>query len=171
MGGFWRESLGTLAVVAAFVGGGLGWAALERAAYPGRAMAEHERPMEEPQVWLVDGFNLLHVAVLKGEERGEWWREPARARVLELADALPDPGAEVWVVFDGERPDAGQDRPGRVRQVFAPSADEWLVRRIKDSSRGTPVAVVTADRSLADRARHHGAQVVSPQAFAARCRG
>jgi len=32
------------------------------------------------------------------------------------------------------------------------------------------VAVVTADRQLAARARHHGAEIVSPRAFAARCR-
>jgi hypothetical protein len=166
----------TLAIVALFVGGGLGGAVLARAAYPGAAMAEghsgQARHSEPPRVWLVDGFNLLHAAVLQGRDRADWWRGSARARVLELADRFPDPEAEIWVVFDGEDPkdDAGREPP-RVRQVFAPSADEWLVRRVKQAPPGETVAVVTADRQLADRARHHGAEVISPRAFAERCRG
>jgi hypothetical protein len=132
-------------------------------------VADPEDPT--PRTWLVDGFNLLHAAVLRGRERQEWWRRAARDRVVELARGFDDPAAELVVVFDGERPpDEPEDAAARPRVVFAPSADEWLlaaVRREPDPSR---IAVVTADRQLADRARHRGASVVGPRAFAARCR-
>jgi hypothetical protein len=76
------------------------------------------------------------------------------------------------VVFDGPRPlpaPAEGEAAGAPRIAFAPSADEWLLRRVREAGPGA-VAVVTADRRLADRARARGAQVVSPQAFLARCR-
>jgi len=166
---FGREVAEALAVLALFVGLGLGGAWLGAAAYPRPAMAE--QAPEAPRIWLVDGFNVLHAAVLQGRDRREWWRGPARSRVLALAAELPDPDAEIWVVFDGTDPDDLEDgAPPRVRQVFAPSADDWMVRRVKATPRGAPITVVTADRQLADRARHHGAEIVSPRAFAERCK-
>ena len=175
---FWSESGGALALVALFVVVGLGGAALGSRPYSSAGMTdpidaeigdEYLDP-EEQRLWLVDGFNVLHAAVLKGRDRKEWWREPARARVLDLAGGLPDARAEIVVVFDGEDPDDASELPPRVQQVFAPSADDWLVRRVKQTPRGEPVTVVTADRQLANRARHHGAEIVSPRTFAARCR-
>jgi hypothetical protein len=80
----------------------------------------------------------------------------------------------VWVVFDGpdarELPDPGAAGGGgaRPRLVFAPSADDWLLRRARDAAPGE-VAIVTADRRLAARARSRGATVVSPREFLARC--
>ena len=179
--GFWSESGGALVIVALFVAGGLGAAALfeeppSRFGAGGASpysltMADpHAEESESSRVWLVDGFNLLHAAVLTGRERSEWWRRPARERVLELAAGLPEADAEIVVVFDGDDPGEPQPEASRVRQVFAPSADEWLVREVKSTPRGRAVAVVTADRKLADRARHHGAEIVSPRSFAERCR-
>lgn len=173
---FWSEPGGALALVLLFVTVGLGGAALGGRPYPSTAMDDpidvesRDEETEEQRLWLVDGFNVLHAAVLKGRDRKEWWREPARARVLDLAGGLPDARAEIVVVFDGEDPDDASELPPRVQQVFAPSADDWLVRRVKQTPRGDPVTVVTADRQLANRARHHGADVVSPRTFAARCR-
>jgi len=175
---FWSESGGALAVIGLFVVLGLGGAALAGGAYPPGAMADgSEREQGEAaasgadaRLWLVDGFNVLHAVVLKGRDRKEWWRGPKRARVLDLAGALPDAEAEIVVVFDGEAPEEAPELPPRVRQVFAPSADDWVVRRVKDAPPGAPVTVVTADRELADRARHHGAEIVSPRRFAERCR-
>jgi hypothetical protein len=170
---FWSEAGGALAVVGLFVTVGLGAAALADG-YPDPAVSDDETEWKtgpgEGHLWLVDGFNVLHAAVLKGRDRREWWRGPARARVLDLAGGLPDADAEIVVVFDGEDPDEAPELPPRVRQVFAPSADDWLVRRVKATPRGAPVTVVTADRQLADRARHHGAEIVSPRRFAERCR-
>jgi len=126
-----------------------------------------------PRVWLVDGFNLLHSALLGGEDRSGWWREAARRRVLDAAAQFDDPEAEIWVVFDGARP-AEEAELGRVRVVFAPSADDWLVARVRAEAGGQDggpprVAVVTADRQVAGRSRHRGAEVVAPQTFLSRC--
>ena len=57
--------------------------------------------------------------------------------------------------------------PGCLHVVFARSADDWLVKRVRAA--GEPVCVVTSDRQLADRARRRGAEVVSPRRFLARC--
>ncbi|MEZ4215799.1 MAG: NYN domain-containing protein [Myxococcota bacterium] len=89
----------------------------------------------------------------------------------------PPSAASVWVVFDGSRsPAAAPSTPGtesvaaggRLQSVFAPSADDWLVRRVKQARDPARVVVVTADRKLANRARHHGARVLSPREFLAR---
>jgi predicted RNA-binding protein with PIN domain len=126
-----------------------------------------------PRLWLVDGYNVLHAVLLgAGGREGAWWSEPARAGLLARAERLDDPGAEIWVVFDGPRPEAapGAAAPGaRVRRVFAASADEWLVARVRESPQPDRIAVVTADRRVADRARHRGARVVAPAEFLARC--
>ena len=53
-----------------------------------------------------------------------------------------------------------------MRAIFAPSADDFLLEQIGARER---VALVTADRRLAERARRRGARVVAPAAFLARC--
>jgi predicted RNA-binding protein with PIN domain len=137
-------------------------------------LADPDRPAAgapKPELWLVDGFNLLHAAVLRGRERREWWRGPARERVIALARCFDDPEAEVVVVFDGQKPpDEPLVEEGRVRVVFADSADEWLVKAVRQAPDPGRVVVVTADRQVAARARHRGAGVMGPREFAARCR-
>jgi predicted RNA-binding protein with PIN domain len=172
---FWRGVLETLLVVSGFLGFGLAWAEIEQRRtgaepYPPPAM---QTAPARPALWLVDGFNVLHAGVLHGRDRAEWWTQPRREQLLALAERFDDDAAEIWVVFDGQQP-AGEERasaPRRVRQVFAPSADDWLVARVRESPRPAAVAVVTADRSCAGRARHRGAQIVSPRTFLARCGG
>jgi predicted RNA-binding protein with PIN domain len=187
---FVRETLGTVAVMAAFValgatafvlGGGISAEPAEaiQPAYPRGLMnsATGSTPTqpsaEEPTAWLVDGFNLLHAAVLRGRDRKDWWGAEARGRVVELVRGLDAPGAEVIVVFDGRRPadepEEGEERVPRV--VFALSADDWLLAAVRRAPDPTRVVVVTADRQLADRARHRGARVLGPTAFRARCGG
>lgn len=144
-------------------------------AYPAAVAATHDADEApgEPHTWLVDGFNLMHAAVLKGRDRREWWRAEARARVLELVRGLDAPGAEVIVVFDGRRepdePDA--DDPPGPRVVFAASADEWMVAAVRRAADPSRIAVVTADRQVAERARHRGARVIGPTRFARLCVG
>jgi len=174
------ETLRALATIGLFVGIAVGWAALERhlaAVDPGRpvyspgAVALDPPPARpRPSLWLVDGFNLLHAAVLRsGDSRKEWWKSANRERVLDLARAFDDRDAELVVVFDGnEEPTEASDAGPRV--VFAAPADDWLLATVKAAANPQRVAVVTADRRLADRLRDRGAQVVSPSAFAARCR-
>lgn len=123
-------------------------------------------PSREPRTWLVDGFNVLHVGVLRGRVRGEWWRQTSRERLLSRTAGFDDPSAEVWVVFDGPHPPS--ECSGE-RVVFARSADEWLLRRVREAEAPDQVAVVTADRRLADRVRARGARVIAPGEFLRRC--
>jgi predicted RNA-binding protein with PIN domain len=120
--------------------------------------------------WLVDGFNVLHAGVLRGNDRQGWWREEMRARLLERIATFDEEAAELWVVFDGSGPPADAERRSvRPRVVFAPSADEWLLAEVREAADPSAIVVVTADRQLRDRVRHRGARVVSPRAFLARC--
>jgi YacP-like NYN domain-containing protein len=182
-GGALREAASALGLIAAFVLGGLALAVLEREAVPARgyAPAEMAREREEapgaaaegeaeaaPALWLVDGFNVLCAGVLRGRERAAFWSEPNRRALLERVARFDDPGARLVVVFDGQAPAAAPDCAGP-ESVYAACADDWIVARVRERA-GEPVAVVTADRQLAGRARHHGARVVAPLAFLARCR-
>ena len=126
---------------------------------------------EQPAIWLVDGFNVLHAGVLEGRDRGDWWRAASRAQLLTLAGSFDDPKAELWIVFDGplEAPAAPETR--RLRVVFAPSADEWLLSRLRSAPDPSRLGVVTGDRRLAIRSRRRGAQVIRPRDFLDRCRG
>ena len=169
-----RGAAEAAAVVAAFLACGLGWAAVQRGEggtppeppYP-EAVAPRERP--QPRIWLVDGYNVICAGVLGLESRERWWSESNRSQLLELAQRFDASEAELWVVFDGDRnPDPAP--PGRVQVVFAASADEWLLAQVRARA-GEEVAVVTADRPLADRARHRGARVVAPRDFVRRCLG
>lgn len=152
-------------------------------------------PNEPHEIWLVDGFNVLHSGLLGGRDRANWWTEPRRRELLARADrfdGLAGGRAQLWVVFDGDRdPDpqpadaAGDDppsdaaggaptgtrtaAPAAVRRVFAPSADAWLVDRVRRAEQPERHTVVTADRQVAGRVRARGARVVSPRAFLARC--
>ncbi len=166
--------------MAGFVAFGLGVALLERAARAtpySRDMGQQATEDEtgaRPAVWLVDGYNVLHAGVLRGRDRAGWWKAAAQARVVSAAEGFDDPRAEVWVVFDAARPEAASERcsvppEGRVRLVFTPSADEWIVRHVRTHAEPERLAVVTADRQVAERARHRGARVVSPLAFLRRC--
>ena len=183
-------TLEAAAVIIAVMGFGLGWAWLTNqtqpaeAAYPDFAMSTpgstgsspHPAPAStdaeaRPQVseWLIDGFNLLHTTLLGGEERRRWWTASGRERVLEAVEEATHSGEHphIWDVFDGSRP-APDESAGRLHAVFAPSADEWLVDRVRTAAEPGRVVVVTADRKLANRARHHGAVVLSPGDFLAR---
>jgi hypothetical protein len=172
-----------LGLMAAFVIGGLGLAALEREAGWGQdhyASSEMSVASEEgaenavaagdavcAAVWLVDGFNVLCTGLLGGRDRNGFWTDTGRNEVLARAARFDDPEARIVVVFDGPRPAEATERSCPER-VFAPSADAWILDalRVRGSERAT---VVSADRRLTGRARHRGALVVTPRAFLARC--
>jgi predicted RNA-binding protein with PIN domain len=172
--GFLAGALEALTIVAGFVLAGATWAALEARArapeppYPRVLVEEQDRsdPGAEPAVWLIDGFNVLHAGVLRGRDRREWWTEPRREALLRVVAAFDEPADRVFVVFDGRRP-PGEASAENV--VFAPSADDWLLERVRAAPEPGRVVVVTGDRQLADRVRHRGARVVSPRQFLARC--
>jgi len=143
----------------------------------------HRTPDESdraPTTWLVDGFNVLHAGILRGRDRREWWTEPRRLELLDRVSRFDGPCNELWVVFDGPRdaadasaaPDSSKAAAGEaspMQAVFADSADDWLLARVRAAEDPASIAVVTADRAVASRARHRGAQVVSPRTFLARC--
>lgn len=166
-----RGAAEAVALVAAFLGFGLGWAAVEGAtAAPAYPPAVAPKPGNPPPVWLVDGYNVLCAGALGLRDRTRWWSEANRRQLLELAERFDEPSAELWVVFDGDRsPDEAPIR--RVRVVFAAPADDWLLEQVKARAGDAEVALVTADRPLADRARHRGAVVVEPRLFVRRCMG
>jgi len=118
-------------------------------------------------LYLVDGFNVLHAAVLVGRERREWWGLSHQASVVALSDSFQ--GGEVWVIFDAR----GSDRVAgteRVQVRFAADADACIVELCAELRERRLVTVVTADRSLTDRAKHRGATRLSPWQFANQCR-
>lgn len=117
-------------------------------------------------LYLVDGFNLLHAAVLRGRDRREWWRAEQQARVVALAE--PFPGGEVWVIFDA-RGSARSGGSARVAVQHAADADARILELCAELRELRRVVVVTADRSLMDRARHRGASQLSPWQFAKQC--
>ena len=159
--------------MALFVAGGLAYATvLGGGALPASAPALYLPPamdpqQSEPRVWLVDGYNVLNVGLLAGRVREGWWTGAFRDELLGRAEAFEEDAAEIWVVFDGARP-GGDEHAGRVRSVFAPSADEWLLAQIRERD-PAQLALVTADRRLAARARSRGVEVIAPAAFLARC--
>ena len=167
----------TVVVIGGFVAFGLFWAALESDLEPGGEAYAHpmaETTSKTPRIWLVDGYNTVCAGLLGGRDRVQWWSTQRRAELMErLAgfEGLTDPSSEIWVVFDGASP-AQDDETGsrRIRSVFFPSADEWLVREVRDRANdGGVVAVVTDDRRLANRARDRGALILTPQEFLRCC--
>ena len=157
-----------LGIVAGFVAVGLGAAAWRSPAPSGPAgpatpplhsRSDGDGPtLPAPRVWLVDGFNALHVG---GAARPRAQRVVDRARAASSCSrrvrAFDDRAAEIWVVFDGRHPgEEPAEAHGRGPAViFAPSADDWLLARVREAARRR-VAVVTADRRLAARARDRG---------------
>ena len=108
-----------------------------------------------------------------------------------LPDAEQCSGDAVIIVFDASRTPPADTAPQHdvVRIVYAPNADAWMVSRCKEASQSAHdqapswcsasgelhedtggahdrmhpvVRLVTADRSLADRALVHGASTVKP---------
>ena len=132
------------------------------------AMTQVE-PAPTPSEWLVDGFNVVQVGMLGGQDRSQWWGVSHRARLLSHAAAFEPGQATVWIVFDGGHPRPESEVDGRTRVVFTPSADEWLVARVRGAEDPSRLVVVTADRRLAARVRHLGARIASPAEFLARC--
>lgn len=136
-----------------------------------------------PPLYLVDGYNFLHAVVLKGRERAAWWSPENQARAVSCILPLVGEGAETWVVFDrrGSAEASGVDAAGEAGSLggpasaeahgglqvhHAPDADDYIVSRCAELTSWREVVVVSADRSLVDRARHRGARGLSPWAFA-----
>jgi len=186
---FLRGALEALLVPLAFVALGVAWwGGVERAAparpvYPPLLMESNPtRPAagagvvaptgaESEESWLVDGFNVIQVGLLRDRSREGWWTSERREELMACAAGFEREGVHTWVVFDGPRERIRTEASGRLHEVFAVSADAWLVTRVKAAGDVARVVVVTADRRLANRVRHHGGRVVAPGDFLRECAG
>ncbi len=131
-------------------------------------------------------------AAPEGSAEPQWWSEARREHLASLAARLADPNAEICLVFDArhlleahESPQAhspqaqeseadeqlAHETDGkRIRIVFAPSADEWIVATVKEIQKTKrETRVVTADRVLANRVRCRGATIVPTDEFVELC--
>ena len=140
-------------------------------------------PLPAARLWLVDGYNVLHCAPFQRDQQSAavrsdspsadkpFWSATKREHLVAFARCFPDPNAEIWLVFDGTR---APEKPHRGEQPlilleFAPSADDWIVKRVRDAEHADQIAVVSGDRRLTGKTRHHGAAVVSPRLFLDHC--
>ncbi len=120
-------------------------------------------------VLIIDGFNVLHAVVLVGRDRAGWWQPVAQHRLVRRVEQLDVSYSSMWIVFDRRpstdeiREDVTSDDP-RIRVVYAPSADDWIVAEVERLSPQHTVTVVTADRPLRERVRRVGGTILSPSA-------
>lgn len=117
-------------------------------------------------LFLVDGYNFLHAVVLRGRSRAHFWSVENQARVVARVSSCAE--GEVWVVFDAA--EHNQERlpeGGEVRCLYAPDADARILELVAEHASTRRVVVVSADRSLCDRARNFGGVRCSPWEFAA----
>ena len=100
-----------------------------------------------------------------------WWkdRQGARVRLVEQLErwAAPD-GHQVTVVFEG--PTSPPIHSSAIRMQHAPkatanSADDEIVRMVRDDDSPSEINVVTSDATLADRARAAGAGIYAAARF------
>jgi predicted RNA-binding protein with PIN domain len=121
------------------------------------------------ELWLVDGFNVLHACVLAGRDRAQWW---SSERQRQIVDWIAPFGTNhrVCVVFDAATETSTRCEPSAacVELAYAPSADDAIVERVRAHPMPARIRVVSADRSLGDRCRHLGAQIERPWDFARR---
>lgn len=120
--------------------------------------------------WLVDGFNVLRVGgLIKDPEH--WWGPQERSSLISRAATIAGPDDFVFIVFDGPR-EATEDEaapvPG-VRVIFAPNADDWLLKAVRTNKGLRETFLVTGDRALLSRAQHRGATIISPKTFITYC--
>jgi len=124
-------------------------------------------------LYLIDGFNFLHAVVLKGRDRSRWWSPENQRAVRDWVALRPITGARAWIVFDQREPrppdeslarDGGPTEAPEVR--YAPDADAYILERCEQLRGTCEVVVVSADRSLVDRAKQRGARALSPWVFA-----
>ena len=125
--------------------------------------------MNDP-ILIIDGFNVLHAVVLVGRARAGWWQPTAQRRLVERVEQLTLSYPTIWIVFDrrpstNEVPEDVTSNDPRIRIVYAPSADDWIVQEVERLTPQHSVTVVTADRPLRERVRHVGGSLLSPLAL------
>jgi predicted RNA-binding protein with PIN domain len=100
-----------------------------------------------------------------GSRPDGWWRDRGRAMtalVERLEQWAAAEGADVTVVF--ERPPSPPIESSTINMAHAPkaapnSADDEIVRLVRDDSDPTEIRVATSDRVLSERVQAAGAHV------------
>ena len=117
--------------------------------------------------WIVDGMNVI------GTRPVGWWQD-RHAAMVRLVKML-----EQWAASDGEHVTVVFEQPPRppirstvIEIAHAPraradSADDEIVRLIREDAQPATVRVVTSDRWLVDRVHATGATVHSADSFRA----
>jgi predicted RNA-binding protein with PIN domain len=109
--------------------------------------------------WIVDAMNVI------GTRPDGWWkdRHGARVRLVEHLERWASPeGRQVIVVFEGPMSPPIHSQVIRIQhapRVGANSADDEIVRMVRDDNRPSEITVVTSDVALADRVRELGASL------------
>ena len=89
-----------------------------------------------------------------------------RAFLSALSSLHRSGGGRFLVYFDGEDPDRAAMPPGVAVRYSAPSsADEALLRRLREIEHPAEIIVVTNDRQLMTRCRNEGAKAITWQEF------
>lgn len=125
--------------------------------------------------WLIDAYNVLHAGLLHREQRTRFWKREHRERLVDRVRDFTLPKTTLFVAFDGDDPGRHEVAPllesawDRLFVVYAANADAWILEEVRHALHPEDVAVVTGDRSLAGKARHRGASIVSPRTFLDHC--
>jgi predicted RNA-binding protein with PIN domain len=109
-----------------------------------------------------DGNNLIGQSA--GSARGD--SRMRRAFLSSLSSHRKSGGGRFLVYFDGDDPDRTAAPPGVAIRFSAPlSADEAIIRRLKEIRSPSDVIVVTNDRGLMNRCRSAGAMTMDWRKF------
>ena len=108
--------------------------------------------------YLVDGYNVAHR--LFGVAGRRATPEELREAVLRRIRPFCSKRRRVVVVFDGTPDDFGARRGGVLEIRFARSADDEIVRIVRDDPDPSRLRVVSHDREVTGRARQLGARIV-----------
>ena len=109
--------------------------------------------MSQKPLFLVDGYNFLHAVVLRGKERAHFWSAQNQERVLAFVGSLPTTASSGSCSMPASTTRSASLRPsGAVRCLYAPDADAHILELVEQHARTRRVVVVSADRSLCDRA-------------------
>lgn len=113
--------------------------------------------MARPFTWLVDGYNLAFALDDRPDAATRSRLVAATGQLVSLAS----PGTMGVVVFDSSLDTSSMVADRRVRVVFAPSADEWILGQAGDGT-----VAVSSDRRVREGAEDAGAIGVWAQALA-----
>jgi rRNA-processing protein FCF1 len=110
-----------------------------------------------------DGNNLIGRSAAAAKSDGA----VRKAFLSELSSLHRTGGGRFLVYFDGDDPDRAASPPGVSVRYSAPhSADEAMLRRLRDMQHPSEVIIVTNDRQLMTRCRNEGAKTMTWQEFA-----